>query len=232
MAGFIILYYLSAIEGNPVVIHRGHRHAPQRKLLPLLARQRFSHALGQLFDRRGLLHDRARRVLSAPGASVALRLRMEAGPHAAGISDSPDHRGTGHRSNRTKPAQVPIECGSIMVLFPGVWHRYRPDANTGWTERWISFNGEIIQRLRRLNLLRPERAVQKIADRRAGERKLRPAIGYHPHPCDSEFDRALDALHRGSGRRARTARRQAVALGRTCQVGARGHRRSRSSPRR
>jgi AraC-like DNA-binding protein len=57
---------------------------------------------------------------------------------------------------------VPIECGSIMVLFPGVWHRYRPDPETGWTERWIGFNGEIIQRLHRLNLLRPDRTVQKI----------------------------------------------------------------------
>jgi AraC-like DNA-binding protein len=59
---------------------------------------------------------------------------------------------------------VKVESGSIMVLFPGVWHRYRPDPATGWTERWISYNGEIIQRLRRLKLLRPDRAVQKATD--------------------------------------------------------------------
>jgi AraC-like DNA-binding protein len=59
---------------------------------------------------------------------------------------------------------VPVEAGSVMVLFPGVWHRYRPDPATGWTERWISYNGEIIQRLRRLKLLRPDYAVQKVVE--------------------------------------------------------------------
>ncbi|MCC6124115.1 MAG: AraC family transcriptional regulator [Pirellulales bacterium] len=65
-------------------------------------------------------------------------------------------------SRETGPA--PIEDGSIVVLFPGVWHRYRPDPATGWTERWIGYNGEIVQRLRRLKLLRPAQAVRKIAD--------------------------------------------------------------------
>jgi AraC-like DNA-binding protein len=75
---------------------------------------------------------------------------------------------------------VPIEPGSIFVLFPGVWHRYRPELATGWTERWISFNGEIIQRLRRLKLLRPDRAVQKANDM---ER------------LQASFDRLLDHIH-------------------------------------
>lgn len=65
-------------------------------------------------------------------------------------------------SRETGP--LPIENGSIIVLFPGVWHRYRPEVATGWTERWISYNGEMVQRLRRLDLLRPDRAVQKVAD--------------------------------------------------------------------
>jgi AraC-like DNA-binding protein len=60
--------------------------------------------------------------------------------------------------------KIPIENGSIVVLFPGVWHRYQPDPKVGWTERWIGYNGEIIQRLRRLKLLEPERAVRKIKD--------------------------------------------------------------------
>jgi AraC-like DNA-binding protein len=59
---------------------------------------------------------------------------------------------------------VPVETGSVMFLFPGIWHRYRPDPATGWTERWISYNGEIVQRLRRLKLLRPSQAVWKVKD--------------------------------------------------------------------
>jgi AraC-like DNA-binding protein len=81
-------------------------------------------------------------------------------------------------SRETGP--VPIENGSIVVLFPGVWHRYRPDMATGWTERWISYNGEMVQRLRRLNLLRPDRAVQKVAD---AER------------LKTSYDRLLEIIH-------------------------------------
>ena len=30
---------------------------------------------------------------------------------------------------------------NVILLFPGVWHRYRPDVDVGWDEYWISFNG-------------------------------------------------------------------------------------------
>lgn len=36
-----------------------------------------------------------------------------------------------------------IEPGHAFLLFPGVWHRYAPDAETGWHEHWIGFDGEI-----------------------------------------------------------------------------------------
>ena len=32
--------------------------------------------------------------------------------------------------------EVSVESGSLLFLFPGVWHRYRPDKSSGWTERW------------------------------------------------------------------------------------------------
>jgi AraC-like DNA-binding protein len=35
-----------------------------------------------------------------------------------------------------------VKEGSIIILFPDVWHRYCPNKNTGWKEYWISFNGE------------------------------------------------------------------------------------------
>lgn len=35
----------------------------------------------------------------------------------------------------------PIGAGTVFLLFPGEWHRYRPDPSTGWTERWCGFSG-------------------------------------------------------------------------------------------
>jgi len=40
-----------------------------------------------------------------------------------------------------------IRAGSGFVLPPGVWHRYRPDAATGWRESWIEIRGRVINEL-------------------------------------------------------------------------------------
>ncbi len=42
----------------------------------------------------------------------------------------------------TADAQFQVVPGSILVLRPGVWHRYKPDTSTGWTEHYIGFNGD------------------------------------------------------------------------------------------
>ncbi len=42
-----------------------------------------------------------------------------------------------------------VGAGALLLIFPGEWHRYRPHYNTGWDEYWVSFNGEIPQRLLR-----------------------------------------------------------------------------------
>ena len=34
-----------------------------------------------------------------------------------------------------------VEEGTVLLLFPGVWHRYTPSKSTGWKEHWVSFNG-------------------------------------------------------------------------------------------
>ncbi|WP_323765796.1 AraC family transcriptional regulator [Marinovum sp.] len=31
--------------------------------------------------------------------------------------------------------------GDVMLLYPGVWHRFSPDRQTGWTEHWIECTG-------------------------------------------------------------------------------------------
>lgn len=40
-----------------------------------------------------------------------------------------------------------LAAGSLIVLPPGVWHRYRPNARTGWTTDWIGFGGDLADRL-------------------------------------------------------------------------------------
>ena len=55
--------------------------------------------------------------------------------------------------------RVELVAGNALVLLPGVWHRYRPDPATGWTEKWIEFGGELPARLVKAKVLAPERAV-------------------------------------------------------------------------
>lgn len=37
--------------------------------------------------------------------------------------------------------------GSLIVLPPECWHRYRPNRKTGWTTLWIGFGGDLADRL-------------------------------------------------------------------------------------
>jgi len=34
-----------------------------------------------------------------------------------------------------------ISAGEGFFIFPGEWHRYKPDEETGWTENWVGFKG-------------------------------------------------------------------------------------------
>jgi len=52
-----------------------------------------------------------------------------------------------------------ITPGTIILLFPGVWHRYRPLSEMGWDEWWVSFNGETMDRLVSRNFFSPHHAV-------------------------------------------------------------------------
>ncbi|QMW04812.1 helix-turn-helix domain-containing protein [Spirosoma foliorum] len=40
-----------------------------------------------------------------------------------------------------------VSAGQCFFLFPGVWHRYKPDVKSGWEEYWVGFNGYYIQQL-------------------------------------------------------------------------------------
>lgn len=36
-----------------------------------------------------------------------------------------------------------VDKGDGFLLYPGEWHRYKPVKETGWTENWIGFSGQI-----------------------------------------------------------------------------------------
>lgn len=48
-------------------------------------------------------------------------------------------------SSLTEPAH--IQEGTCFFLFPGIWHKYRPDQRSGWEEYWVGFNGAYIRQL-------------------------------------------------------------------------------------
>ena len=58
--------------------------------------------------------------------------------------------------------RIDIAAGSMMILFPNCWHRYRPSQNTGWTEYWISVNGDLIFDWQQRGILSPDNPVHQL----------------------------------------------------------------------
>lgn len=42
---------------------------------------------------------------------------------------------------------IAIGGGTIIILHPGEWHRYRPDPKTGWSEAYIGIGGNFLERI-------------------------------------------------------------------------------------
>jgi AraC-like ligand binding domain len=70
--------------------------------------------------------------------------------------------GQGTFESETSQKRHRIEAGAVMILFPGVWHRYAPDPESGWVEQWIECCGPAFDRARDTGLLRPERPVWRV----------------------------------------------------------------------
>lgn len=47
----------------------------------------------------------------------------------------------------TSTDQFQVVPGSMLILRPGMWHRYKPDPTTGWNEHYLGFNGEFCTHL-------------------------------------------------------------------------------------
>jgi hypothetical protein len=67
----------------------------------------------------------------------------------------------------TQSGLISINAGDAFLLFPGEWHRYRPDPEVGWTEYWISFSGDYANRLMSSEPLSPLKPVIRIGHNKA-----------------------------------------------------------------
>jgi AraC-like DNA-binding protein len=57
-----------------------------------------------------------------------------------------------------------VQAGMAFMIHPGLWHRYRPDPATGWTEHWVSFDGAIARRAVRYRFFSPGRPVYRVRE--------------------------------------------------------------------
>ncbi|RYE17183.1 MAG: AraC family transcriptional regulator, partial [Sphingobacteriales bacterium] len=64
--------------------------------------------------------------------------------------------------NSKRTGSIPIEAGSVIVVFPNERHLYHPDPATGWTEYWIGFNGPNMNNLVKKKFFSPANPVFNI----------------------------------------------------------------------
>lgn len=55
-------------------------------------------------------------------------------------------RGAGEFESAATGAR-PLRAGDVVVLFPGVWHRYRPAKGSPWETLWVGADGENLHRM-------------------------------------------------------------------------------------
>jgi AraC-like DNA-binding protein len=62
----------------------------------------------------------------------------------------------------SKPSGVRrVSAGSVILLFPNVWHRYGPSPAVGWDEYWVSCSGLHMDRLVEHGFVSPQTPVLK-----------------------------------------------------------------------
>lgn len=54
--------------------------------------------------------------------------------------------GTGEWEAQRGESEI-VNCGDLLYLVPGGWHRYRPASATGWREKWCCLSGAFIHGL-------------------------------------------------------------------------------------
>lgn len=93
--------------------------------------------------------------------------------------------------------EVTLENSVLLFIFPGVWHRYRPEPQTGWTERWISFNGELAHRFFKFQHVNPAKSVAKLlpSEEQRLVRRFDDLLNrIHTHPTQNSLLLSLHAM--------------------------------------
>jgi AraC-like DNA-binding protein len=60
------------------------------------------------------------------------------------------------------PKRQRVEPGTIIIVFPGIWHRYAPDPEVGWVEQWLECSGAIFDRAQNAGYLKPEHSLLRV----------------------------------------------------------------------
>jgi AraC-like DNA-binding protein len=53
-------------------------------------------------------------------------------------------QGGGWFTSQSSKKTQKVKAGTMIMLFPGEWHSYKPDNETGWSEYWAGFRGQHI----------------------------------------------------------------------------------------
>lgn len=84
-----------------------------------------------------------------------------------------------------------VKAGDCFFLFPGVWHRYKPDAQHGWEEHWVGFKGPYPDMLMEKGIISQKRPFVNVGLNEnllkifqdLLETASRSSIGYHQMMC-------------------------------------------------
>ncbi len=96
----------------------------------------------------------------------------------------------------SKPTrQVKVKGSTAILLFPDVWHRYAPAKETGWSEKWVHFNGELAHRLLEQGVISPEKPVIPLTDSGPAERAFQRLLEHvHRAPAENSLLVSLMAM--------------------------------------
>ena len=72
----------------------------------------------------------------------------------------------------TRKKPIKLSAGSLVILHPGQWHRYRPDPDVGWEEAYIGVGGSILENIIKPPYFEGEQTIVKVPDREGFESRL------------------------------------------------------------
>ncbi len=91
--------------------------------------------------------------------------------------------------------KVVIKPNTFFILFPDTWHRYKPDGDIGWKERWISFNGTIAHHLLDQGYLNPGKPVYYLSESSKVISIFDSFLdGVHEKPTENNIVRSLKTM--------------------------------------